>query len=80
MEEVLTGTVESLRKFPINVYARNIDFKTPRQCTKGNLVLTKIFRKAEKRYLKEIFELEHLSESSLLNNHNISKMNGYKSE
>ncbi|CDW72568.1 leucine rich repeat family protein [Stylonychia lemnae] len=72
VEEILSGTLESIRQFPINVYARNLDFKTPRQCTKGNLVLTKIFRKAEKRYLKEIFELEWVNESQILVNHDIS--------
>ncbi len=29
-------------------------------------MLTKIFRKAEKRYLKEIFEVENVSETELL--------------
>jgi exosome complex RNA-binding protein Csl4 len=66
IEEILSGSLEILRKFPINVYARNIDNKTPRQCTKGNLVLGKIFKKAEKRYLKEIFEVDTVRESQLL--------------
>lgn len=73
VEEILSGTLESLRKFPINVYSRNIDCKTPRQCTKGNLVLTKIFRKAEKRYLRETFEVESVSEFSLISNSNSTR-------
>ena len=48
VEEILAGTVDDIRRFPINVYARNIDSKTPRQSAKGNLLLTKVFRKAEK--------------------------------
>jgi hypothetical protein len=30
VEEILSGTIEQLSKFPINVYARNMDKKTPR--------------------------------------------------
>jgi len=30
VEEILAGSVDEIRKFPINVYARNIDSKTPR--------------------------------------------------
>ena len=30
VEELLSGTMEYIRKFPINVYARNMDAKTPR--------------------------------------------------
>ena len=30
VEEILSGTVETLRKFPIDLYQRNIDNKTPR--------------------------------------------------
>ena len=30
VEEILNGSIDTLRKFPINVYARNMDFKTPR--------------------------------------------------
>lgn len=30
VEETLSGNIDTLRKFPINVYARNIDYKTPR--------------------------------------------------
>ena len=30
VEEILSGTLDNLRKFPINVYARNNDFMTPR--------------------------------------------------
>ena len=63
VEEIISGSLDTLQKFPINVYARNIDGKTPRQCTKGNLVLTKIFRKAERRYLKEILEVETVGET-----------------
>ena len=66
VEEILSGSLEQLQSFPINVYARNTDTRTPRQCTKGNLVLTKIFRKAEKRYLKEIFETENAGELEML--------------
>ena len=71
VEEILSGSLETLKRFPINVYARNIDNRTPRQCTKGNLVLTKIFRKAEKRYLKEIFELGLLNEAEIINSRHL---------
>lgn len=72
VEEILSGSADQLKGFPINVYARNTDAKTPRQCTKGNLVLTKIFRKAEKRYLKEIFEMESVTEMEMIQ-HNVVK-------
>lgn len=52
--------------YPINVYARNLEHKTPRHCTKGNMVLSKIFRKAERRYINDIFEGEKVSEQMLL--------------
>lgn len=78
VEEILSGSIETLRKFPINVYARNVDFKTPRQCSKGNLVLTKIFRKAEKRYLKEIFELEQVNEALLMSSHTLARKESFK--
>lgn len=59
----------------INTYARNTDGRTPRQCTKGNMVLNKIFRKAERRYVNDIFkaDCEQVSEMMLLSNHLTSK-------
>jgi ankyrin repeat protein len=66
VEDILSGSLEQLSKFPINVYARTRDHKTPRQCARGNLVLTKIFRKAEKRYLKESLVIDQFTENELL--------------
>lgn len=69
VEEILQSNA------PVNVYARNADHKTPRHCTKGNLVLGKIIRKAEKRYLNEVFDpIEKVNECQLLG----SQMNAKK--
>ena len=80
VEEILDGSIEQIRNFPINVYSRNVDFKTPRQCAKGNLLLTKVFRKAEKRYLKEVFDERNPNELDLIEGHTYTKQgdNGKK--
>jgi ankyrin repeat protein len=46
VEEILSSGNDN-SKVPVNVFARNADHKTARQCTKGNLVLSKTLRKAE---------------------------------
>jgi len=67
VEEILSGTQEQLNDFPINVYARNTDNRTPRQCTRGGeLKLKKIFRKAEHRYLKEVLDISKIGEEEML--------------
>lgn len=71
-EEVIYSDIDGDR-FPINVFARNAEGKTPRQSSKGNLVMNKIFRKAERRSLHSIFEVKRVSEAFLLSNSHSTK-------
>jgi len=66
VEEILSaGTL----KYPINLFARNGEMKTARNCSKGNMAIAKILRKAENKYIKEIFESQQITEMQLLANH-----------
>jgi ankyrin repeat protein len=66
VEEILSaGTL----KYPINLFARNGEMKTARNCSKGNMALAKILRKAENKYIKDIFESQQITEMQLLANH-----------
>ena len=70
VNEILTA---STPQYPINLFARNGENKTARFISKGNLSISKIIKKAENNYIKDIFEVQHVSESQLLTNHMQSK-------
>ena len=66
VEEILNAGTQ---KYPINLFVRNGEMKTARNCSKGNMSLAKTLRKAENKYIKEIFESQQVTEMQLLANH-----------
>ncbi len=59
VEEILSAGTQ---KYPINIFARNGEMKTARNCSKGNMSIAKMIRKAENKYIKEIFESSQITE------------------
>ena len=67
VEEILSASENLRQHIPINLYARTVDLRTPRQTTRGGeLKLKKIFRKAEERYLKYVLDILKVREKQLI--------------
>jgi hypothetical protein len=66
VEEILCGSIMDDNSFQVNLYARTQDGETPKQVTKGNLILIKIINRYERHYSNTIFDFKEISDLELI--------------